>query len=67
MAKNVTCDLCGEEAIDLVEVKSGKTTPIKLDVCQEHLREFKKLMRHFTKQELTADVEEILKKDAKPE
>jgi hypothetical protein len=28
-----------------VEAKSDKTTPIKVDVCQDHLELYKKLMR----------------------
>ena len=52
MATKQTCDLCGEPAIDEVEVKSKTTTTIKLDVCQEHLAEFKKMVRGFTGQEM---------------
>ena len=52
MAVTQTCDLCGKPAIDEVEVRSKLTTPVKLDVCEEHLAEFKKLVRVFTGQEL---------------
>ena len=54
-AKNV-CDLCENNAVDTIEAKSATTTPIKLDVCQEHLAEFKKIMRVFTGQELAENV-----------
>lgn len=52
MAQKITCDLCDQPAIDTIEVKSKNTTPIKLDVCEEHLAEYKKIMREFTGQEL---------------
>ena len=46
------CDICEKEAVDTIEAKSGTTTPIRLDVCIDHLAEFKKIMRIFTGQEL---------------
>lgn len=52
MATTNTCDLCGEVAVDEVEVKSKTTTPIKLDVCQTHLEEYKRIMRVFMRREL---------------
>lgn len=52
MATKNTCDLCENDAIDTIEVKSNTTTPIKLDVCIEHLAEYKRIMRIFTGQEL---------------
>ena len=54
MAQTSTCDIpdCGKPAIDTIEVKSATTTPIKLDVCIDHLAEYKKIMRVFTGQEL---------------
>jgi hypothetical protein len=45
MATSKTCDICGGEAVSTVEAKSDKTTPIKVDVCQDHLELYKKLMR----------------------
>jgi len=53
MATTNTCDLCGQPAIDTIEANSKTTTKITLDVCEEHLAEFKKIMRVFTKQELS--------------
>ena len=50
-AKNV-CDLCENDAVDTIEVKSVTTTPIKLDLCIDHLAEYKRIMRIFTGQEL---------------
>lgn len=47
------CDICEKEAVDTIEAKSGTTTTIKLDVCIDHLAEFKKIMRIFTGQELS--------------
>ena len=52
MAEKRTCDLCQQDAVDTIEVKSATTTPIKLDVCIDHLAEYKKIMRVFTGQEL---------------
>lgn len=52
MATKSTCDLCDNDAVDTVEAKSSTTTPIKLDVCEKHLAEYKRLMRIFTGQEL---------------
>ena len=52
MAQKSTCDLCEQEATDTIEVKSRTTTPIKLDVCIDHLAEYKRIMRIFAKQEL---------------
>ena len=52
MAVKNTCDLCENDATDTIEVKSVTTTPIKLDVCIEHLAEYKRIMRIFTGQEL---------------
>lgn len=52
MAEKRTCDLCQQDAVDTIEVKSATTTPIKLDVCIDHLAECKKIMRVFTGQEL---------------
>ena len=52
MATKNTCDLCDNDATDTIEVKSVTTTPIKLDVCIEHLEEYKRIMRIFTGQEL---------------
>ncbi len=52
MAKRNTCDLCEKDAVDAIEVKSVTTTPIKLDVCIDHLAEYKRIMRIFTGQEL---------------
>ena len=46
------CDICDKEAVDTIEAKSGTTTTIKLDVCEEHLAEFKRIMRIFTGQEV---------------
>jgi len=52
MAVKNTCDLCDQDAVDTIEVKSVTTTPIKLDVCLDHLAEYKRIMRIFTGQEL---------------
>jgi hypothetical protein len=52
MATVNNCDLCGTPAIDTIEVKSKNTTPIKVDVCESHLAEYKKTMREFTGQDL---------------
>ena len=52
MATKNTCDLCEQDAVDTIEVKSATTTPIKLDVCIDHLAEYKRIMRIFTGQEL---------------
>jgi len=52
MATKNTCDLCEQDAVDTIEVKSVTTTPIKLDVCIDHLAEYKRIMRIFTGQEL---------------
>lgn len=48
MAQSSTCDLCGKKAVDEIQAGSKTTTPIKLDVCQEHLAEFKRIMREFS-------------------
>lgn len=56
MATKNTCDLCEQDAVDTIEAKSATTTPIKLDVCLDHLAEFKKIMRVFTGQELVENV-----------
>lgn len=45
MASVKTCDICGGEAVATVEAKSDQTSPIKVDVCQDHLELYKKLMR----------------------
>ena len=47
------CDICDKEAVDTIEAKSDTTTTIKMDVCIDHLAEFKKIMRIFTGQELS--------------
>ena len=52
MAVKNTCDLCENDAVDTIEVKSGTTTPIRLDVCIDHLAEYKRIMRVFTGQEV---------------
>ena len=39
------CDICGGEAVAAVECKSDVTTPVKVDVCQDHLELYKQLMR----------------------
>ena len=51
MATKSTCDLCDNDAVDTVEAKSSTTTPIKLDVCEKHLAEFKRLMRVYAGRE----------------
>lgn len=52
MAKSPNrCDLCDKEAIDEVSAKSTTTHEIRIDVCEEHLLEFKKLLRIFTQRE----------------
>ena len=57
MATKQTCDLCANDAIDTIEVKSKNTTTIKIDVCEAHLAEYKKTMREFTGQELKEKTE----------
>jgi hypothetical protein len=52
MASIKTCDICGGEAIAELDSKTNKTTPIKLDICEDCLAEYKKIMREFTGQEL---------------
>lgn len=52
MAIKNTCDLCEKDAADTIEAKTGTTTTIKLDVCIDHLAEYKRIMRIFTGQEL---------------
>lgn len=52
MATKQQCDLCDNEAVDTIEMKSKNTTPIKIDVCESHLAEYKKTMREFTGQGL---------------
>lgn len=52
MSQKNTCDLCQNDAVDTIEAKSTTTTPIKLDVCIDHLAEYKRIMRIFTGQEL---------------
>lgn len=59
MATKNTCDLCEQDAVDTIEVKSVTTTPIRLDVCIDHLAEYKRIMRIFTGQELAEVVEEV--------
>ena len=46
------CDLCDEPAVDEITVSSKTTTPIKKDVCINHLSEYKRIMRVFLGQEL---------------
>lgn len=58
MATTQTCDLCGEAAIDTVEVKSNLTTPVKLDVCEKHLAQWKQMVRFFTGQEVEVKIAE---------
>jgi hypothetical protein len=52
MSTTTKCDICDKEAVDTIEAKSGTTTPIKLDVCIDHLAEFKRIMRIFMGQEV---------------
>ena len=52
MSTKNQCDICEKEAVDTIEAKSGTTTPNKMDVCEEHLAEFKRIMRIFTGQEV---------------
>ena len=61
MAQTQTCDLCGEPAVDTVEMSSGKTTAVVLDVCEGCLAEWKTLRRNFAKQKV---LEDIQKQDA---
>ena len=57
------CDLCDKTAIATLDVRSDQTTPIVKDVCQQHLAEYKKVMRVFLGHELK-DV--AVEKEAKP-
>jgi len=59
MATSNVCDICGKPAIDEIEVKSKLTTPIKKDVCQKHLAEYKRIMRVFLGQELAQEKDAI--------
>ena len=52
MATKNTCDLCDKDAVDTIKVESKTTTTITLDVCIDHLAEYKRIMRIFTGQEL---------------
>lgn len=65
MATTTTCDVvkpngnvCGKPAADAIEVKSKLTTSIKMDVCEEHLADFKKAIRKFTGQDLEEVVQQ---------
>lgn len=49
MATITKCDIygCDGEAVAKLEMLSDKTTPVKLDVCDGHFAEWKKLMQKF--------------------
>ena len=47
MATVNKCDLCNEEAVDTVELKSKNTTPVTCDVCEEHFVLYKKIKQMF--------------------
>ena len=51
MATQKTCDLCGKEAVDTVKAGGTTLTERVIDVCEEHLAEFKKLLRVFSGQD----------------
>ena len=52
MAKNTSCDICGQPAVSSAEFKTDTTTPLKWDLCADHQAEIKKIIRAFTKQDL---------------
>ncbi len=65
MAQSNTCDLCGQPAVDTIELKSKTVTNVAKDVCEEHLALFKKTVQFFTgQQELVSEIGELeLEKD----
>lgn len=52
MAKNTTCDICGQPSVTTAEFKTDTTTPLKFDLCQDHIAKLKEIMRAFSKQDL---------------
>lgn len=62
MATNKVCDLCSNPAIAEVSTKAtweGKVvaTEVKVEVCEEHLIEYKQALRVFRGHEKQEDVE----------
>ncbi len=51
MAQKSTCDKCEKDAIAKLTFQTTVTTPITMDVCEEHLAEIKRIMRLFTGQD----------------
>lgn len=62
MATVNKCDLCGDDAVDTVELKSKNTTPVICDVCDEHYVLFKKVKQMFTNQNQDEELKEKIKK-----
>lgn len=52
MAKQTTCDRCGEPALCEMEFKTTVTTPVKMDICEKCLADIKKVLRVYTNQEV---------------
>ncbi len=50
MAQSNTCDLCGQPAVDTIELKSKTVTNVTKDVCEEHLALFKGVVHLYTNQ-----------------
>lgn len=57
MAVKKVCDICGAEAVAVMEFKTDQTTPLEKDLCSRHLDRIKKIMNGFVdgKKEDTAD------------
>lgn len=50
MATTSKCDRCGGEAVCAVEVSSTVTTKVRVDLCEECLKEFKLFTQWLTGQ-----------------
>lgn len=66
MAKLNSCDLCEQEgkykeAVDTIELKSKNTTPVSMDVCDEHFVLFKQIKHLLTGQSKNEEVEKQVK------
>lgn len=49
MAVKKVCDVCGEEAVTVMEFKTDNSTPLIKDLCEKHFAEVKKFFAEFLK------------------
>lgn len=47
MAVKKICDVCGADAVAVMEFKTDHTTPLIKDLCEKHFERIKNFMNRF--------------------